>query len=179
MDEKNVKKEAVMAQQDAVPLTNAGSFAESFSGIPIETLICEPLIAASKGQQTLEFHMVRPVNADDKTAAKEVTIKAPLISLTPIPALKMDEVSVDFDMEVKVSHTERDEAKTDVSLTEYINLGNAVHATITGKVSSDGKHKRKSGSTDSFKIHERAAGQSHSEELEKLTSLLEKGKNLG
>lgn len=99
---------------------------EQFAGLPIESLTCKPLVAAAQGQQelmavymdgikklayqdgdesktnVLDFDYERPViKPDGSMGSESCTVKAPLLSLVPVPAFTMDERTVDFDMEVK------------------------------------------------------------------------------
>lgn len=179
-----------------------GGVADSFSGLPIESLICAPILAAAKGQQELtavyldgimklaykdgvapkngksaktnaiNLTVQRPVTtADGKVNTQDVTINAPLLSLVPLPAFTMDELTVDFEMEVKQSDIKEDHTKTDISSTLSYKSWFGLDANITGSVSSESTHKRETDSTATYKIHARAVQQQPSEGMAKLTSL--------
>lgn len=177
--------------------------AKSFVGLPIESLICAPLVAGAKAQQeltavyvdgimklayqgssdgntnnnekrtnTLDFTIDRPVAKDDGSIATEkFTINAPLLSLVPVPAFTMDELTVDFEMEVKNSDMSQTETKADVQSKVNYKSWFGLSANITGNVSSDSTHKRTSDSSATYKISARAIQQQPSEGMAKLTAL--------
>ncbi len=177
--------------------------ADSFAGLPIESLICAPILAAAKGQQELtavyldgimklaykdgeaarpdenpketnaiQLTVQRPVIKEDGTVTtQDVTINAPLLSLVPLPAFTMDELTVDFEMEVKQSDIKEDKSKSEVSSNLSYKSWFGLNANITGNISSESTHKRESDSTATYKIHARAVQQEPSEGMAKLTSL--------
>ncbi|MBS6180986.1 MAG: DUF2589 domain-containing protein [Erysipelotrichaceae bacterium] len=75
---------------------------------------------------------------------KEFTIKAPLISLVPIPEFQMDETSVDFSLEIKNSNVENDNVKKEAVFAGNISPWLGANVAITGKITSGGKHRRES-----------------------------------
>lgn len=191
------------AQQEIVGDNPPKSGAEQFAGLPIEALICGPIVAAAKGQRdltavyvdtimklaykdqdsgkeqndkretnTLDFTIKRPVNKPDGTVeTQDCEISAPLISLVPVPAFTMDELTVDFNMEVKNSDLQTDTSSMSASTSANYKSWFGLSANITGSVSSDSSHKRETDSTATYKIHARAVQQPPSEGMAKLTSL--------
>ena len=106
---------------------------KAFVGLPIEELICNPIIGAAKGQRALaqetlsfvedlaftgkenedgskEANIIN-VNLDRLTNSSTTgevahvnqTIQMPVISLVNIPNFAMDTMAIDFEMEVKQS----------------------------------------------------------------------------
>ena len=91
-----------------------------FVGIPIEELVAAPLVAVSDSQKRLaqsafefmqeigfneegktrmvEFNLQRPI--EGSTTPQDITVQAPFIGLVPLPNLLIDDVQVDFEMEV-------------------------------------------------------------------------------
>ena len=196
--------EAIVNKRAALKNDGTGSdTAKSFVGLPIESLICAPLVAGAKAQQeltavyvdgimklayqgssgentnnnekktnTLDFTINRPVAMDDGSmTTKKFTINAPLLSLVPVPAFTMDELTVDFEMEVKNSDMSQTETKADVQSTVNYKSWFGLSASITGNVSSDSTHKRASDSSATYKIYARAIQQQPSEGMAKLTAL--------
>lgn len=168
--------------------------AGSFTGLPIESLISKPIVAAAQAQQELtavyidgikklaydesgktnmlNFSYDRPViKPDGKVGTQEYTINAPMLSLVPLPAFTMDELTVDFNMEVKDMSMSDSKTHTDVGSSVKYNSWFGLDASITGNVSSDTEHKRQTDSTASYKVHARAVQQPPSEGMAKLTSL--------
>lgn len=72
---------------------------------------------------TLNFKYERPVIKPDGTVGQteEVTISAPLLSLVPVPAFTMEELVVDFNMEVKNMEMSTDKTHTDAATTVSYN----------------------------------------------------------
>lgn len=173
--------------------------ADSFAGLPIESLICNPIIAAAKGQQelsavyidtlmnlayadggsgtdkktnTLDFTLQRPVIQSNGTmTTQDVKISAPLLSLVPVPAFTMDELTVDFNMEVKSTDMTDDKTHDDVQSTVGFKSWFGLNSSITGNVSSDTDHKRQTDSSATYTIHARAVQQPPTDGMQKLTSL--------
>lgn len=76
------------------------SIGDKFTGLDMEELIGKPLKAADEAkkrlnQSTEEF--IKEIGFDDQH------IKCPLLSLVPIPNLHIDDINVEFDMEIKES----------------------------------------------------------------------------
>ncbi|GHV08552.1 alpha-amylase [Clostridia bacterium] len=179
---------------------SAANIASDFAALPIESLIVAPVIAAARGQQqltatyidgimklayadgkagavnTLDFTYDRPVTTVDQTGNSQITsqsytLKAPLLSLVPVSAFTMDELTVDFDMEVKNSSLQDDKSHSDAGTVVKYNSWFGLDASITGNVSSDSEHKRTSDTTATYKVHVRAVQQPPSEGMAKLTAL--------
>ena len=190
---KNVPEE----QKKEILQDEKGVQVSQFAGLPIESLICGPILAAARGQQELtalyidgvkklayedesakktnqiEFQYERPIiGADKKVTVQKCKVEAPLISLVPVPAFTMDELTVDFDMEVKSTELQDDKSHKDASSTVKYNSWFGLDASITGNISSDSEHKRQTDSSATYKIHARAVQQPPSEGMAKLTSLM-------
>lgn len=176
------------------------SITNSFVGLPLETLIGTPFIAAAKAQQeltatyvetvwdlaygkntdkkvnTLDLTIERPIISSDgsKVETKNFTVKAPILSLVPIPAFTMDEVVVDFDMEVKNSEISTEKNSTGIDSTLGYKSFWGVSASIKGNVTADSEHKRETDTSATYKIHARAVQHPAASGMEKLTDLLTK-----
>lgn len=127
-----------------MPLPDTGSdIAQSFDGLPIEGLISQPLIAATKGQ----------------------------LELASVPAFNMDEIAVNFEMEVKTSETPQDQTKSESDREVNYKSVFGINANITGTISSDSLHKRQKDSTAKYNINRHATQQPPSEGMNKLSDL--------
>lgn len=171
---------------------------KEFVGLPIESLICAPILAAAKGQQeltavyidglkklaykdeangdtstnTLDFTYQRPyIKEDHSIDSQTCSVQAPLLSLVPVPAFTMDEVVVDFNMEVKSQNMQDDKTHKDAGTNIKYNSWFGLDASITGNISSDSEHKRQTDSSATYKIHARAVQQPPAEGMAKLTAL--------
>lgn len=79
---------------------------DKFTGLDMEELIGKPLKAADEAkkrldQSTAEF--IKEVGFDDQHT------KCPLLSLVPIPNLHIDDINVEFEMEIKDSKTDEND----------------------------------------------------------------------
>lgn len=172
--------------------------AQQFAGIPMGLLICQPILEAAKGQaalcqvyiQTLmELAYIDPADPSkgcktlpftfdrliiDKVTGKEtvktMTLNAPLLSLVPLPAFTMDEITVDFSMQVTETNVDTSKESASVTTTENMNFW-GFNTSITGNVSSDRSHTRTTDNSAKYEIHARAVQQPPSEGMAKLTAL--------
>jgi hypothetical protein len=183
------------------------NIATQFTSVPIETLICSPILAVAKGQQALIQVYLDTINklayatdkngnttnatnllkmtvnrsvSDDtgKITPQPYTIEAPLIAMVPIPALTMDEITVDFDMEVSAHEETDDKSSSSADFEAKYSAPFGFSGSVSGKVSSDSEHKRSTDSSATYKIHARAVQQPPSEGMAKLTAIMAQGMEL-
>ena len=128
----------------------------------------------STEKRKLDFKYERPVINPDGTVdqTEGATISAPLLALVPIPAFTMDELDINFDMEVKNTEKSTGQTHPDDSPTVSYNSWFGLDASITGSISSNTEHKRQTDSSAAKYIHARATQEPPSESIAKLTSLL-------
>ena len=110
-------------KQDVSPDTNHVS--NKFAGIPIAELVAAPLVAVCESQKKLpqsayefmteigfndegktrmvEFNLQRPIEGSPKP--QDIKVQAPFLGLVPLPNLLIDDVQIDFQMEVTFSET--------------------------------------------------------------------------
>ena len=178
----------------AAPILGDSDVTDKFKGIPMRELIAAPLIAAAEAQQelaatawnfyqqiafdedgkqarTLEFEVERPIQQDGKVTTMKQTGKAPFIGLVPIPALLIDRVDVDFQMEVtdtsSVKSTTNAEVEAKVSAKHWF-----INAEISGKVTTARENTRMTNQTAKYQIHVSASQQPQTEGLSKLMDIM-------
>ena len=111
---------------------------KAFAGLPIEHLICDPILAVAKGQKKLvgeyldqleELAFTKEDNKDGSKNANIInmnfdrltnssttgevahvnqTMQMPLIAIAPVPCFAMKDLAVDFSMEIKQSTSNTD-----------------------------------------------------------------------
>ena len=111
---------------------------KAFVGLPIEHLICDPILAVARGQKQLVSEYLDQLNElaftkeDNKDGSKNAniinlnmerltnssttgevatvnqTMQMPLIAIAPVPAFAMKDLSVNFQMEIKQSTANTD-----------------------------------------------------------------------
>ena len=122
----------------------------------------------------IDFTMKRPVIKEDgKVEEQEAKITVPLISLVPVPAFTMDELTVDFNMEVKKSELQQSDTKTEGTANVSYNSFWGLSANITGSVTDGSMHKRETDCSDTYKVHARATQQKPSEGMAELQNILQ------
>ena len=183
--------------RETSPVLKADSnVTDKFKGLPMRELIAAPLImAAAEAQQELaatawnfyqqiafdgksgnkarilEFDVERPIQQNEKMTTIKQTVKAPFIGLVPIPALLIDRVDVDFQMEVtdtsNVKSTTNAEVETKASAKHWF-----INAEISGKVTTARENTRMTNQTAKYQIHVSASQQPQTEGLSKLMDIM-------
>ena len=114
-------------EEDSRQVTNPdpNSVSNKFVGIPIAELVAAPLVAVCDSQKKLaqsayefmteigfndegktrmvEFNLQRPIEESPKP--QDIKVQAPFLGLVPLPNLLIDDVQVDFQMEVTAAET--------------------------------------------------------------------------
>ena len=170
------------------------SVAKNFQGLPIEHLIGAPLRAACDSQRQLaasayefmtqigfdgdkprllSFDLERPIQ--DSTETSKVTVNAPFIGLVPIPALLIEDVKIEFQMEVSDSATEKSNTNAEASISAEASYKKGpvqAKVNVAGKVSSSRENTRTTNQTAKYQITVQARQQAPTEGLSKLMDLL-------
>ena len=141
------------------------NIANQFTGLPIENLIAAPLLAASEGQKSLaqttaafitEVGMdkdgnTKSVKFNYEDGSESVALDVPLLSIINIPSLCVDEIDVNFNMEVSTQTAPK--SSTDSSATASASVGwGCWKASFEGKVSHHSENSRKSDSSAKYTI---------------------------
>lgn len=171
------------------------SVGSKFQGLPIEELIAAPLRAASDSQQQLaasalnfmtqigfdenkktrlvSFDLQRPIEGTNATST--VTVNAPFLGLVPIPALLIEDVAIDFQMEVTDTAMEKKEEDKEGSFETNASYGIGLFkasAKIAGKVSSSRENTRSTNQTAKYQVRVSARQQRPTEGLSRLMDIL-------
>jgi len=148
-----------MTETTPAPITS------QFEGLPIETLIAAPLLAAAEGQKSLahttaSFIKEIGLNEQGETIGvkfqmndgeKDVELNAPLLSIVNVPSLMVDTIDVDFQMEVSAQQASNN--STEVSAEVKASGGFACwKASFTGKVSHSNSSNRSSDSSAKYQV---------------------------
>jgi hypothetical protein len=171
----------------------AGSIASQFTGLPIETLISAPLVAAAEGQKSLaattaNFITEVGMDKDGKTksvaftyedGSEHVELDVPLLSIINIPSLCVDTIDVEFQMEVSAQAASKSSTDASAELTAKAGFG-CYSASFTGKVSHHSENSRSSDSSAKYSISVKGK-QEKPEGLMKVLDMLNNsiGKNKG
>ena len=176
-------------------MADTNSIANQFTGLPMENLIAAPLLAASEGQKSLASttaQFITEVGMDKDGNTKSVTfnyedgtekveLDVPLLSIINIPSLCVDEIDINFDMEVSTQTASK--SSTDSSATASASVGfGCWKASFEGKVSHHSENSRKSDTSAKYTVA--VKGKQEKPEglmkvLDMLNSSIGKGKTSG
>jgi len=169
-------------------------FTNDFVGLPMEELIGAPLSAATKAQlglckvmvagikelayiggdetkgtAILKFDIERPI-IDDKgaTSLAKVSLQPPQLALVPIPALLVEDVTIDFEMEVKAHTQTKAEVTAKIETTASGGGWFLPKFSVTGSVSTHAENTRSTDKSAKYTVHVSARQQPPPEGLAKL-----------
>lgn len=98
----------------------------------------------------VEFNFQRPIQGSP--TPQYVTFQAPFIGLVPLPNLMIDDVQVDFQMEVTATETSTEKSSTEGSSSTNCYGGWSVN--VGGKVSSSRENTRSTNQTPRYQVDE-------------------------
>lgn len=171
------------------------------TGLPISELIGNPLIAASKAQfslaetaltfinkigfvekdgirqaNLLKFQIDQPtISKDGENGKITHDVQAPMLGLVPLPSLLIEDVSVDFQMEISTSTASKEENKSEAELKAGASAGwgwGKASVEFTGKVSSSRENTRSTNQTAKYNVRVNARQQQQTEGLSKLMDIM-------
>jgi len=116
----------------------------------------------------VEFSFQRPIQGSP--TPQDVTVQAPFIGLVPLPNLLIDDVQVDFQMEVTATETSTEKSSTEGSSSTNCFGGGSVN--VSGKVSSSRENTRSTNQTAKYQVHVSARQQRQTEGLSKLMDIM-------
>ncbi len=172
--------------------------ASKFSGLPIAELISAPLVAVCDSQKRLAqsafefitevgysdvenqvprlltFNLERPVEGAIET--QKIAVNAPFLGLVPLPSLMIDDVQIDFQMEVTTTETstEKSAAELSTSVNSSFKFGCFAKGSVSinGKVSSSRENTRSTNQTAKYQVHVSARQQPATEGLSRLMDIM-------
>mgnify|MGYP003430192696 FL=1 len=182
-DEKKLKAE------DEEKNTKAGVPADSFKGLLMDELISAPLIAVNEAQQQLaassldfynkiafeddaktrclEFDLDCPVQVPDGIGKKEGHVKVPFLGLVPIPSLLIDNVDVNFQMEVTDTSTSKNSENADLSA-DMTPKWFEYSVSVQGKVKASRENTSSTDQNEKYQVSVSASQRPQAEGLSKL-----------
>jgi len=109
----------------------------------------------------VEFNFQRPIQGSP--TPQDVTVQAPFIGLVPLPNLLINDVLVDFQMEVTATETSTEKSSTNCCDGRSVN--------VSGKVSSSRENTRSTNQTARYQVDESNRQQRQTEGLSKLKDI--------
>lgn len=185
-------------------MTEDKSVGSKFSGLPIAELIAAPLTAVCDSQKKLaqsayefmteigyeplaegadpenriarllKFNLQRPV--EGAMEPMNIKVQAPFLGLVPLPSLLIDDVQIDFQMEVTTTETstEKNDKSVDTTASSNFKFGCFASGSVSvnGKVSSSRENTRSTNQTAKYQVHVSARQQRPTEGLSRLMDIM-------
>lgn len=113
----------------------------------------------------VEFNLHRPIDGSPKP--QDIKFQAPFIGLVPLPNPLVDDVQVDFQMDVTATEASTDKSASEGSISANANFkfgcfgGSSVN--VSGKVSSSRENTRSTNQTAKYQVHASARQQRQTE----------------
>lgn len=167
--------------------------ADSFKGLPMRELISAPLIAVNEAQQQLaastldyynkiaftedgktrclEFDLERPVQTPGSIGKQYIHVKAPFWGMVPVPSLLIDNVNVNFQMEVTDATTAKSEENAELS-SDVTGKWFSTSVSVQGKVGTSRENTRSTNQTAKYQVPVSAHQQQPTEGLSKLMDIM-------
>lgn len=170
---------------------------QALQGVSMAALISAPLEAAAEAQRNLsqatvdymlqlgvdeghsrearmlEFAVKQPVDTPDGIVMTELSVQAPLLALAPIPSLAVEEVVIDFQMEVTASESLQEKSEAQHSEdTSGATVAEPSRIAVSGKVSSSAAQTRDTNQSAKYQIHVSAKRQEPTEAMSRLLDIL-------
>lgn len=173
------------------------SVAAKFEGLPMSDLIAGPLTAVCDSQLKLaqasyeymmkigfkedgatrlvEFDLNRPAETPGGYDNVQTHVQAPFLGLVPIPSLLVEETTVEFQMEVSATESEKNtsasEASTETSA-KYGIFGLGGNVKVSGKVTSARENTRSTNQSAKYQVRVYARQQPPTEGMARLMDIL-------
>ncbi|MBQ2912575.1 MAG: DUF2589 domain-containing protein [Bacteroidales bacterium] len=167
-----------------------------FVGIPIAELVAAPLVAVCDSQKKLaqsayefmteigfndegktrmvEFNLQRPIEGSPKP--QDIKVQAPFLGLVPLPNLLIDDVQIDFQMEVTATESSAEKSASEGSTSANANFKSGCFGggpvNVSGKVSSSRENTRSTNQTAKYQVHVSARQQRQTEGMSKLMDIM-------
>lgn len=173
--------------------------AKQFKGLPMSDLIGGPLTAVCEAQMRLaqasytyltkigfqedgkttrliEFDLQRPEETPNGYKTTNLHVQAPFLGLVPLPCLLIEDVNVEFQMEVTTSEsvTEKTTKEASSQLNANFKMGflGSGSLNIQGKVSSSRDNTRSTNQTAKYQVRINARQQQQTEGLSRLMDIM-------
>lgn len=179
----------------------ASELMQNFQGMPMKELIGAPLKAACDAQLNLaqasfefitkiafkdgkpggetnivQFNLQRPVETPNGIEKSDITVQAPFLGLVPTPSLLIDDVNIDFQMEVNAATSSKDTHSSDVSTDAHASFSfgwfGKGSVDIHGKVTSARENTRSTNQTAKYNVRVSARQQQPTEGLSRLMDIM-------
>ena len=176
--------------------------AQKFAGLPMSDLIAAPLTAVCESQMKLaqasyeymmkigfedgvdgkagrtrlvEFDLERPAETVSGYQSVKTHVQAPFLGLVPIPSLLVEDATIEFQMEVSATESQKSttttEGKTETTA-KYGFFGLGGNVTVSGSVTSARENTRTTNQSAKYQVRVYAHQQQPTEGMARLMDIL-------
>jgi hypothetical protein len=174
--------------------------ANQFTGLPLQSLIAQPMIDLAKSQEALVAQYLDSLNklafeqgdgdslktkildvefdrvveqGDGTTTTQPTQVKVPLAAVAQIPCFTLDTAEIDFSMEVKTQETSKNTSTSEGKFSASYSSFWGVKASISGSVSTSKENTRSTDKSAKYNIKVTAKQQPQAEGMSKLMDILQ------
>lgn len=146
---------------------------EAQQQLAVSTLDYHNKIAFTEVGKTrcLEFDLERPVQTPGSIGKQDIHVKAPFIGMVPVPSLLIDNVNINFQMEVTDASISKNTKSTDLS-TDVTAKWFGASVSVQGKVGTSRENTRSSNQTEKYQVLVSASQQPPTEGLSNLMDIM-------
>ena len=159
---KNSVTDTSISELIAAPLKAAADAQLDLAMSTVEFIRTVGMESDAGGREKLRNLSFLLKSAGEDGTERELSLSAPLLAVVPIPNLAVEEVSIDFQMEVTSTTREASEEKGDGSCS----------LSVCGKVSSQASNTRQSNQSAKYQIEVKARRQDTPEGLSRLLDIM-------
>lgn len=124
----------------------------------------------------LKFNLQRPVETPAGIETSTIEVQAPFLGLVPIPSLLIDNINVNFQMEVTAATSSTEKKAEEASMKADANFKLGIFGSgkieMQGKLSSSRETTRSTNQTAKYQVNVSASQQPQTEGLSKLMDIL-------
>jgi hypothetical protein len=128
-----------------------------------------------KEARLVEFNLQRPAETPDGITAIDTHVQAPFLGLVPIPSLLVEDVNIEFQMEVSATESTTDKNSAEASISAEASYNGWIakaKVQVQGKVSSSRENTRQTNQTAKYQVRVVARQQQATEGLSRLMDIM-------
>jgi hypothetical protein len=122
----------------------------------------------------VEFDLQRPTETPEGIKVVDTHVQAPFLGLVPIPSLLVEDVNIEFQMEVSATESTKSVSSAEASSKAEASFGwfSKVKVEVQGKVSSSRENTRSTNQTAKYQVRVIARQQQPTEGLSRLMDVM-------
>jgi hypothetical protein len=163
-----------MSELIGAPLTAVCDAQKKLAAAQFE-FIDEVAFDKDKKTRLVEFDLQRPTETPDGITTIDTKVQAPFLGLVPIPSLLVEDVNIEFQMEVSATESTKETSSKEGSVNASASVGFLfwrAKVEVQGKVSSSRENTRSTNQTAKYQVRVVARQQQPTEGLSRLMDVM-------